>query len=172
MFLLLFQIINIIIFFHPFICCLSYSYQVKMIGNKDKESYSHYRAHDNNKEEKCFHNKKILKSQNIVSFNNLVANSKRRVPKFHFQKWGIERKTTNNSQITAPNRMKEQKRYKIFVVSLSYTLSYPKLLYWYQIQWWSNLETHILQILQCFERAGFITLQVVHLLFFLYIISS
>ena len=52
------------------------------------------------------------------------------------------------------------------------TLTNPRLMVKYQMQWWSNLETHILQTEQCLDRAGFTTSQVLQMLLDLYIIPS
>ena len=46
---------------------------------------------------------------------------------------------------------------EIFIIVMPNTLSYPVIIKKndYHIQWWSNLETHILHTLQCFDLAGF-----------------
>ena len=55
----------------------------------------------------------------------------------------------------------------MFVILLANALTNPNLNQLYQTQWWSKRDTHILQIEQCFERAGFTRRQVLHLFFYL-----
>lgn len=102
-FFLFAQVVDIIVFLDSLIGGLALGDEIEVIVDENKESNAHDCTHHNDEEEEGFHHEQVLKSQQVIGFDDLVPNPKRIVPESHFQQGGVEGHTANDGKVAAPD---------------------------------------------------------------------
>ena len=147
-------VVDVVVPLDPLIGGLALGDEVEVVAHEDEEGEAHDGAHHYQEEEDGLGHEEVLQGDHPVCLHHLSVHVELHRVEVDAGEVLDEAERADVGEVETPDRVQSQEGYEVLVVLLPHALSDPTWKGIYQMQWWSNLLTHILHTEQCLDLAG------------------